>query len=157
MLNIWPRPPQIVLVLLLAVGAAAGCGRRDGVRTVGVSGTVYLDGKPIECVEVYFVSTNHTGFGVTAADGTYELVQGAEPGENRLRFSKVVNADFNDPEQGMDIGQLEAMAMAHGGGPGIRLPGQVVPPKYSDPALSKIVFQVPDSGASGADFRITSK
>ncbi|MDY0166620.1 MAG: hypothetical protein RBS80_08760 [Thermoguttaceae bacterium] len=143
-------------MLLLAL-AAAGCGRRDGVRTVGVSGTVYLDGKPVEGVEVYFVSPNHTGFGLTASDGTYELVQGAALGENRLRFSKVVNADFNDPEQGMDIGQLEAMAMAHGRGPIVQIPGQVIPPKYSDPALSKIVFQVPDGGTSGADFRLTSK
>ncbi|MDZ7617283.1 MAG: hypothetical protein U1E05_09775 [Patescibacteria group bacterium] len=143
-------------LLLLLPLAIAGCGR-EGVKTVGVTGTVYLDGKPVEGVEVYFATANHTGFGVTAADGSYGLVQGAEPGENRLRFSKVVNSAFSDPENGMDIGQLEAMAMAHGGGPGVRIPGQMIPAKYNDPALSKIVFQVPDGGASSADFRLTSK
>lgn len=156
MSNHQPGLPRIALCLLLTLAAVAGCGR-DGVKTVGVSGTVYLDGKPVEGVEVHFASANHGGFGLTAADGTYELVQGAEPGENRLRFSKVVNSAFNDPENGMDIGQLEAMAMAHGGGPGIRLPGQMIPTKYSDPALSKIIFQVPDGGTSSADFRLTSK
>ena len=156
MSNTQPAIPRIVFVFVSALVVAAGCGQ-SGVETVNVSGTVYLDGQPVEGVEVYFASENHAGFGVTAADGTYELVQGAEPGENKLRFSKVVNSEFNDPENGMDIGQLEALAMAHGGGPGVRLPGQMIPSKYSDPALSKIVFEVPDGGTGSADFRLTSK
>ncbi len=141
----------------LASAVLAGCGD-GGVKTVNVSGTVYLDNEPVEGLEVHFVGPSHGGYAVTAADGSYQLVQGAEPGENKLYFRKVEGPQFSlDPELGMDMGQLEAMAMADGGSANVVIPGQIIPAKYSDPTRSNIAFNVPESGTDNADFRLTSK
>ena len=148
-----------LVVLMLGFSLIAGCGKSGDVKTVNVAGTVYIDGKPLDGVKVNFLTEKHAGSGKTADDGTYVLVQGAEPGENKIYFSKIVNSKLNDdPEAGMDMGQLEAMAMAAGDATGVvALPGQVIPRQYCDPTKSDITFNVPEDGTGSADFRLSSK
>ena len=52
-----------VLVFLTLFVPAAGCGG-DGVgfKGVDVSGTVFIDGKPLEGIEVYFYTDKFEGF-----------------------------------------------------------------------------------------------
>ena len=146
-------------VVVLGLSIIAGCGKAGDVKTVNVSGTVYLDGKPLDGVTVHFLTENHSGSGKAVSDGTYVLVQGAEPGENKIYFSKIVNSQLNDdPEAGMDIAQFEAMAMAAGDEMGVvTMPGQVIPRQYCDPTKSDITFNVPEAGTGSADLRLSSK
>ncbi len=144
---------------ILVFSVIAGCGKSGDLKTVNVAGTVYIDGKPVDGVKVNFLTEKHAGSGKTLGDGTYVLVQGAEPGENKIYFSKVVNSQIsNDPESGMDMGQFEAMAMAAGDETGaVMMPGQVIPRRYCDPTKSDITFNVPEAGTESADFRLSSK
>ncbi len=75
----WVRCTRLgILALMLLVGAL-GCGG----GLVPVTGVVTLDGRPVEGAMVLFVPEDHRGQpaqGVTAADGTFSLSTGMEPG-----------------------------------------------------------------------------
>jgi hypothetical protein len=150
----------VVALLLVASVGATGCnsGKRRSVKTVSVSGTVTLDGQPLEGVEVCFEAGTHIGSGVTRADGKYDLVAGAEPGPNQIYFKPVAATGGPDMGEGMDAGQFEAMAA--GGGappPGVKLDtGPKLPERYTDPAKSNVKFDVPAEGAENVDFRLSS-
>jgi hypothetical protein len=147
------------LVFLIALLAVGGCGRsgREIPDTVDVSGTVTLDGKPVEGVEVNFMTDESAAFGKTDREGKFELVQGAAPGQNKVFFSKIEGGDIVlDPESGMDEGQLQAMAQAQGGQSGVKVARQIIPQEYSNPD-SPLTFNVPDGGTDKANFKLSSK
>lgn len=138
-----------------------GCGGGSGTEfeTAPVSGTVYLDGRPVEGVSVKFFSAQgFMGSGTTDASGRYELVQGAVIGPNTVAFNKVVAGAevMDDPEEGLDSGQMEAASANVAPAPGSRAQ-DVIPAKFSDPARSEVTFSVPEGGTDKADFRISSK
>ena len=146
-----------LILLAFSLGAVAGCGEsgEGKVKTVEVSGTVYLDGQPTEGVEVTFLGENHAGFGTTAPDGTYQLE--AEPGVNKICFSKFEGGDA-DPEAGMDSGQFEAMAGVPGDeGATANMPKQLIPERYTNAENPAETFTVPEGGATNADFKLTSQ
>ena len=164
------RRSREVLLTLAVVGATlvvigcAGPEQPTGPETVDVSGTVFLDGKPLEGAEVYFISPDgeFVGFGETGSDGKYTLVQGAVPGKNKVYISKLeIDESELNPEEGIDPEQMAAAAAAGGGeeagggeGGG---PKQLIPASYSDPEKTKLTFEVPAGGTSQADFQLTSK
>jgi hypothetical protein len=138
-----------------------GSGAPAPPKTVPVSGTVYLNGEPLAGAEVRFIREGFSSFGETGADGRFELVQGAVPGQNTVSVSKIEGGSGIelDPESGMDAGQLEAMRMGTEGTPGAtsvpELPRQLIPAKYSDPSTSKLTYPVPEGGTTSADLRLT--
>jgi hypothetical protein len=143
-----------VLLLATVIVAVAGCGGdATGVKTVGVSGTVYLDDQPLPDVRVVFMSANHAGNGRTDANGKYYLVAGAEPGTNKISFSKVDDPTLN-PEAGLDQGQLEAAALGSNQKAEIK---QRIPAEYASPETTTLTFDVPAAGTKTADFRLQSK
>lgn len=105
---------------------------------------------------------NFTGFGKTNAEGKYELVQGAVPGNNKIIISKIEGGAglVLDPEAGMDAEQLRTAAASVQSDPtakktdASKIPKEVVPAEYSDPAKTKLSFPVPEAGSSTADFRL---
>ena len=146
------------LILLAPAVCLLGCGDSvDPGRGVPVSGTVTMDGKPLEGASVSFLNETFTGYGRTDAQGKYRLVQGALPGKNKVVISKVEGgaapAAMTDAESGMDAGQFEAAAMGSGEA-GIEPPKDLVPAEYSNPASTKLTFEVPGAGADGVDFNI---
>lgn len=149
---------RISYILLLAISTMMiGCGKSgSGPPTAAVSGTVYMDGKPVPGVEITFLNSDYSVFGVTDSEGRYELVSGAAVGENKVYFSKMtgLKVDLN-PDEGMDAGQL--MAMSDPGVPKSLRPEQLIPIEYSDPTKSKVSFIVPDGGTEQADFKLQSK
>ena len=148
------------IVLLFVCVTLAGCGGAgyDVPDTADVSGTVTLDGDPVEGIEVHFMSDKFTGYGKTDSQGRYQLIQGAVPGENKVFFSKIEGGDVAlDPEAGMDEMQLRMSAESQGGAGGPKLARELIPAEYSDPAKSKLTFPVPEGGTNKADFRLQSK
>lgn len=143
--------------------AAAGCGGggRELPDTVPVSGTIYLNGQPLEGAEVQFFTEEFVAVGITGPDGRYELAQGAVPGENRVLVKKLEGEGIGmgDPaETGLDPYQFEVAAEAAGNSAAAKkIAQQTIPAHYSDPEKSKLTFPVPDAGTDKADFRLTSQ
>lgn len=134
---------------LIGLTCLAGCGP-SGPDTVPVSGTVKIKGQPVAGVEVQFIAAKFAGFGKTDAAGKFRLVPGAMPGPNKVCFRKFDSGQLkDDPQAGMDAGQLEAMQQAQGPQPTVK---QLIPPEYCDPATTKMEFDVPAKGTSSADF-----
>lgn len=154
---------RLVIPCLLMI-VAVGCGGSD-VSTVDVSGTVTMDGKPLAGADVNFVTEQFVGYGKTDAQGNFELVQGAAPGPNKVWISKIDPSKIpgsggiefsDDPESGLDAGQMEAMIDGPGEGmpAGGNMTGETIPPEYSDPTDTKLTFPVPDGGTSSANFKL---
>ncbi len=140
-------------ILLLAV---SGCSEgKTTVATVPVSGVVTKGGQPLEGVEVNFIGPEFASIGRTDAQGKYTLIQGAQPGENRVYLVKHVETgmQFNDPEAGMDAGQFEAM-MAAQAMPDQKPPEPLIPPEYSDPQKTILKFPVTEEGTTAANFNL---
>jgi len=150
---------MVVVGLVLSLVTLLGCGGgTSGPKTVSVSGVIKIDGQPAEGVEVNFVSENFSGFGKTGADGSYRLVQGAVPGQNKITVSKFVGEGIsNDPASGMDAAQFAAAAAAQGAARGGVPQGEQIPALYSDPNKSKLTYMVPDGGTDSANFDLSTK
>lgn len=152
--NLWPTSSR--LLITVAVLFLPGCGESvDPGRGVPVSGTITMDGVPLEGASVTFMNGTFAGYAHTNAEGKYRLVQGALPGSNKIVITKIdggAEPVVNDPESGMDAGQMEAAAM--GTGVEVEKPKNLVPDEYGDPNKTKLTYEVPSGGADGVDFSI---
>ena len=142
----------VVLSLLFS-----GCGEaaKPG-RGVPVSGTITMGGVPLEGASVTFMNDTFVGYGTTDSSGKYSLVQGALAGPNKVTISKVEGGDLvlDDLAAGMDSGQMDAAALGNPDADVPALPVDLVPEEYSNPAKTKLTFEVPSGGESGVDFNI---
>jgi hypothetical protein len=151
-----PRIPSLLGVLTIGLAVVVGCTQPSGptVETVQVSGTVYLDEKPLSGVSVHFFATkDHEGIGVTGPDGKYTLDNGAQTGQNKVYFSKVEGRsaeemEMDEMESVADIGDEDEEAEPEA--------GQVIPAKYNDPEKTEVTYDVPAGGTLSADFKLTS-
>lgn len=104
------RPCMVVSIACGLVGLAiAGCSAKPkDLPDLGlVTGTITLDGKPLENVTVVFESeTGRSSFGATDTAGRYELIytgnyKGAIVGKNRVVINSNLDAppgpDWKDP------------------------------------------------------------
>jgi hypothetical protein len=160
------RSPVPVVGLTVLLFAAAGCGGR---RTpVPVSGTVTLDGKPVEGATVTFhlVGDDKEGrpaIGQTDKAGTFRLKtgndDGARPGDYKVVIIKSVLADpnlkvpdFPDTPEGRK--RREHFLERHFGDN--RSPYRnVLPDRYGDLKATPLTCKVP--GDIPAHFPLTSK
>ncbi len=119
-----------------------------------VSGTITLGGKPLAGAEVHFLSGDFEGYGRTNDEGRYSLVRGAPVGECSVYITKASDVapgeGVDTSIDGMDKEQIEAMAVG-AEGEGAK---PLLPPEFSDPAQSKLSFDVPSGGAEDADFKL---
>ena len=155
---------RVLLAFTLTLaGVVCGCGSGGpGPRTASVSGIVTLEGKPLAGAEVHFVGEKFSGYGVTNSEGKYSLVQGAVPGTNKVRISKIEGGKNLDPAVAEDVEQLRMAAAALKDDPtrsgsktdAADIPHEIVPSEYSDPQKSKLTFPVPAGGTTSADFRL---
>lgn len=129
----------------------SGCGDANtGPETVPVSGTVTLDGKPVSGAQVTFVHETFAAFGETDANGKYELVPGAVPGENKIVLSKWEGGPAPGEDTGIDEEQMRMMAEA--GAP--NAPKQVFPQEVTNEATTTLTFSVPEEGSEAANFEL---
>ena len=128
----------VVVAFALLALVIAGCGpaTRQPVKTVKVSGTVTLAGKPLTEADVNFVGKDYAGITKTDASGNYTI--DAQPGENAIFFSK-----FDAPVD-------PTMGPSDTGGQGG--PKQLVPKKYASAVDSKLTQTVGEEDATGVNF-----
>ena len=151
--------PAVVLALALA-----GCGS-DRPQTIRVSGTVTLDGSPVEGATVGFTPAGggRLATGTTDASGkftltTFEDGDGAVPGTHTVTVTKMRlsggegDASVDDSEGG----QRDVM-LSGGMGPGQQEPTVewLVPQKYSNPHSSDLSCEV-KRGMEQPTFALTS-
>ena len=141
-------------ICFLSVLVLCGCGGTDGPPMADVSGTITLSGKPLAGAEVHFLSGDFEGYGRTNAEGRYSLVRGAPVGTCSVYITKTPDGmsgeGVDTSIDGMDKGQVEAMAVGAAGGE----VKPVLPPEFSDPDQSKLSFDVPAGGVDDADFKL---
>ena len=145
-----PFLPLLILVGLLGCG---GADQSQGLpATVPVTGQVTLDGAPIEGAVVTFVPTGKTMgiecVGRTDDTGMYTPKQtrggeGVPPGT----YTVVISRFLRDGKP--------VTSTAPGAGAMGVLP-ESLPPKYSDPTVTKLTATVPDEGGT-IDFALESK
>lgn len=134
------------LVGLALMGiAASGCGRRDGPtrQLIPVSGTVTLDGRPLEQGEVHFVSSDSR----SAEEGYYVdacvVKQGSFQGKTAAGERVVQIWSFKPSDAAPDP--------VTGDKP---LPINIIPSRFSE--NSKLTATVTDSGSNTFVFEISS-
>jgi len=146
----------LLFSLAVVAVAASGCGKSGpNVKTAGVSGSVSLDGKPLEGVTVVFVGEGgkFIGMGKTGLGGKYRLDSGSIPGKqgamvgtNQVYFTKALD---NMPQEPPMIPPDHVV---------IAEPkDSSIPAQYSDPVKPALSFDVPERGTESADFQLTSR
>ena len=147
----------------ICVGAAAlacGCGGKKGPDLIAVSGTVTLDGAPLENARIMFVPAGNqrgaTSTGKTDSAGRFTLQftgsrKGALPGKHRVVIEHYVLKDGSTPvaagaEAEEDFEQLITAGEAK----------QQLDAAYSDPAKSTLEADVSPAKTT-FDFPLKSK
>jgi hypothetical protein len=144
----------VVVAALLVFAVGCGGGRDSSLPDlVPVSGTVTLDGKPLAGAIVTFLPVGATKgrscYGVTGADGRYELMEnekskGAPVGEFSVLVNKWVMPDGSDFPKDSTQSAMDAGAR------------ELLPPQYSLDGSSTLKATVPAGGGT-VDFQVTSK
>ncbi len=134
--------------LALALATSTGCGSGDGadyasIGLVPITGTVTLDGQPLEGAVVMFEAPDTTFcYGTTDAEGHYELkfnseVMGVPPGEKVVRIGTTASTGEVDTEGADDDDDAVARRKKK------RDPNEQVPEAYNED--SQIKATVSDS------------
>lgn len=135
--------------LLLCV--LAGCGKppaRAPMQEVPIKGVVKLDGNPLAGAEVVFTAPSLAVFtGATKDDGSFQL-SSSFGGETVCKGTcKVTISKWVMPE---------GAALEPNISPQLQGAKQLLPPQYSDLALTKLSQDVPEAGGD-FKFELTSK
>lgn len=134
--------PIVASACLLLVGCGDGPPDRN---LVPVDGIVLLDGQPLEGAFIEFVPQGNTpgrgSIARTDSAGKYLLktidgVEGAAPGEYKVKVSKWVMPDGSPFEPNQDISAMDAGAV------------RLVAEKFEDPETTPLTVTVPASGGS---------
>jgi hypothetical protein len=141
-------------LLAIAMLASIGCGSGGShlPKTVPASGTVTLDGKPVDGAQVVFVPAGDgaTGaFGTTNASGhfslrSYDEKDGAIPGTYKVQVSKTIQKLLDGPKGSLDGG--DPVRFEYG-----------VPAKYTGAQTSGLTATIPDAGTSDIKLQLSSK
>lgn len=149
---------------ILSLALLSGCG--DGVDTHPVSGTITLDGTPIQGASVTFQpvegGTGMPAVGTTDANGKYQLTDmrsddvgsGAEAGEYRVGvlWYKPTGEDTSSAtgdSTGESVGDEQSRQ-------GVTGPEALLPAKYQNPKTSELTTTV-TAGKNTIDFELLSK
>lgn len=140
-----------------------GCGGGNLPPTVAVTGTVTLDGKPVEGASVNFLSDagSITASGKTDASGKFQLkttvgsqsVDGAILGRHQVAVVKTES-------EGQSISDPKEMMSKMAENPAITSDFKVkniIPTKYSNPTQSGLTAEVTEGGANDFTFDLKSK
>ncbi|MDO5308402.1 MAG: carboxypeptidase-like regulatory domain-containing protein [Planctomycetia bacterium] len=143
----------LTVLLLCVLTFVVGCGKKY-IKTEGVTGTVTVDGEPVEGCNVYFIpadANGANGYARTDASGKYQLqtqqgqaLAGTTPGKYKVRFDYQVSVDTGKTmeENGETIPVLDSKS--------------AIAKKYNNENTSGYEVEVVP-GANTFDFELTSK
>jgi hypothetical protein len=138
------------MLAALAVPALGGCG--GGPVLVGITGTVTLDGKPVEGASVTFMPqfAGQPALGTTDAAGKFTLTthphgRGAMPGTHKVTVRKVETTGFLTDGEGLSGGVAPE---------GIQETWHT-PKRYADPETSDLTIEV-ESGMAPVEIELTA-
>lgn len=157
-----------VSCLLVLLGALYGCGASTEIpkvytNLVVTSGTVTLNGKPLQGAAITFIPVGHDAvrraYGKTDATGRYELMtpvrgrsidesQGAIPGKYQVMINKLRMPDGSDvAEEVTDADAMEKGAV------------EALPAIYSNPEKTRLTAEVSNVSKQGKeiDFDLKAK
>lgn len=144
-----------------------GCGV-DVPSTVPVTGTVMLDGKPLDGATVNFLSegTNIAASGKTNAEGKFVMktfigstsVDGAMVGNHGVSVVKTESKGTGDAPA--DLEETKKMMQEMASNPTITSDFKskaLIPERYNNPTMSKLTASVSDSGPNDIVLELTGK
>lgn len=161
------------LLMIVLAAATVGCSDEEKLDTVPVTGTVTLNGTPVEGAQVTFVPVDGgmSAVGLTDASGKYSLTtrskdDGAMAGSYSVRITKyeggveeeLVDTSEIDPEAVADITDeypedydpAAAAAAAAAAPP----PKNLLPARYADPNASGLTASVESGEPQTFDFEL---
>lgn len=156
MMNRW-----LLSALAVVVVACVGCGSGGPAGgTAKVSGTLTVDGNPVQGATVTFALKNgdHVREGKTDANGKF-TIEDAGVGKNQITVTKVADSsEFGgDAESGLDDGQASAVGAAQGAkGTQFGEEKSEIPEKYADPKSSGLEEDVPAGGKEDVKLELKS-
>lgn len=155
-------------VSMLTLTMLAGCGTSDAPKTFKVSGTVTLEGKPVDGAIVTFVSSENkkNAVGSTNAKGEFKLStfgpgDGALPGSYKVTISKTDEAaapPATTPPPGViaggEISESYVPPANTAGGKKGSGPKNLLPAKYANEQTSGLVATVAENDQNKFDFEL---
>ncbi len=154
----WP----MILGGLLVCVLLTGCGS-DLPDTVPVSGTVTLDGDPLEGATVNMLSdeSNIVASGKTDANGEFtvntvigsQTVEGAVVGAHKIAVVKTESGgqDMKDPKEMMaEMTTNPAITSEY-------KQTHLIPERYNNPTMSQLTAEVTESGPNEIELELSSK
>jgi len=141
---------------LILAGCGGGGSDSDRPETVPATGTVTLQGQPVEGANVAFVAESAEGRGAVATtdeSGHFELTtfepgDGAIPGKYKVKISKTVTEGGLSQEQAQ---AYDEKGLPH---PPTRTK-ELLPPMYKDPNKSGLTEEVTEDGDNEFEFNLT--
>ncbi|MDR2115160.1 MAG: hypothetical protein LBP87_02140 [Planctomycetaceae bacterium] len=144
-----------------------GCRNNNPYGTIPVSGTVKLDGKPIEGVKITFLpitAGKMDAFGMTTQNGSFVLSTGgakfgggAQPGEYNVIFSKTDIEDKYKIDTGLSPEEYNKKYSVSAP-PFIAPKIHLIPEKYNNPLTSGIAPVKIEKGKKNVfDFDLSTK
>jgi len=141
------RCARYLLICLAIVGATGGCGESDPLGRHAISGSVTLDGAPIEKGSIGFQPADKsiTSGGDAIANGKYSI-----PRETGLPIGKY-RVTINAPKPGTG-GDVTAGALP---GEAVPVPQELIPPEWN--VKSEQFIEVTEKGPYVFNFDVKSK
>ncbi len=142
----------------------AGCAKeptRDGPELAKVTGTITLDGEPVEGAHIKFSpeTDNPAAFAVSDRRGRYEL-RTFDPGDGAVPGKYGISASKEVTEAGMEFAsqaELEAYVKEHGERPPKGETVSVLPEKYSSPGTSELTAEITVAKKNRFDLELKSE
>ena len=153
---------SLCLVLLMVLTGCSNAPRRDGPEMVKVTGTITLDGEPVEGAHIRF--SPETGgpaaYAVSDRRGRYEL-RTFDPGDGAVPGKYGISATKEEvTETGQEFesqAALEAYIKEHGQRPPRRQTTNVLPEKYSSKETSGLIAEITLAKKNRFDLELKSE
>lgn len=142
-----------------------GCGSNLP-STVPVTGTVTLDGKPVEGASVSFLSSeNVVATGITDASGKYSLktivgeqmAEGAVPGTHSIGVAKSTGQGVDAATTPEEMKAMTTQMMTTPTNAPEFKQTHIIPQKYNNPMMSNLKAEVTQGGTNEVNLELTSR